>query len=107
MRCLPALACCVQVVFELPAGVRAKDVVCDIKAKALKVAVQGKALLGPAPLPKRVKADESYWTLDDSSSAAAVAGGKVRRGAAGGGWRRCLVVSCVGAGLGWAASGWG
>lgn len=62
-----------QIMFDLPPGSRAKDVICDIKTKSIKVVVQSKVLLS-APLPKRVKADESYWTLDDSSS---VVGGKV------------------------------
>ena len=52
------------IVFPLPASVRKTDLSVDIKAAMLRVAVKGApAPLLDGPLAKRVKTDDSYWTL--------------------------------------------
>lgn len=54
----------VTVVFKVPAGTKAKQVVCEIGAKTLKVGVKGGDVFVDGELIKGVKEDESFWQID-------------------------------------------
>ena len=54
----------VTLVFPLPAGIKTKDITADIKSRSLRVHIRGAATpLIDGALPKRIKTDDSYWTL--------------------------------------------
>jgi hypothetical protein len=54
----------VDVALPLPAGVRAKDLVVEIKSKAFKFGIKGKPLLIDGEFAQKVKKEECTWTVD-------------------------------------------
>ena len=58
----------VTVVFDVPPSTRSRDVVVDISTKRVKVALRGaSSSLLEGALPKRIKAEDSFWTLGKAS----------------------------------------
>eukprot|EP00937_MAST-01D_sp_MAST-1D-sp2_P006867 g6867.t1 len=55
----------VQVSFPVPEGTRGKQVDVQIGCTSLKVGLKGQAPLADGKLWKRVKMDDSFWTLED------------------------------------------
>lgn len=56
-----------QVNFVVPEGTKSRQIMCDITATRLKVGLKGGATIVDGPLHKRVKVDDSFWTLEDGS----------------------------------------
>mmetsp|Transcript_5153 Transcript_5153/g.13243 ORF Transcript_5153/g.13243 Transcript_5153/m.13243 type:complete len:340 (-) Transcript_5153:137-1156(-) len=54
----------VNVSFPLPAGIKARDIVCDISRKTLKVGIKGQDLIVDGELHEEIKTDEATWTIE-------------------------------------------
>ncbi|KAL5568352.1 hypothetical protein UlMin_024927 [Ulmus minor] len=58
----------VSVVIPVPAGTKARFVVCDIKKNHLKVGLKGQPPILEGELYRPVKPDDCYWSIEDQNS---------------------------------------
>nr|CAB3264479.1 nuclear migration protein nudC-like [Phallusia mammillata] len=51
--------------FNVDFPVRGRDVICEVRRKALKIGLKGRPLIVEGELYNEVKTEETYWTIDD------------------------------------------
>ncbi|CAK4086813.1 unnamed protein product [Aphanomyces euteiches] len=56
-----------QVTIPVPQGTVSKQVVVDLRSKTLKVGLKNQPLLIDGELHKKIKVEDSFWTLEDSN----------------------------------------
>ena len=56
-----------QVTFAVPEGTKSRQVDVDLRAGKLKVGLRGGETFVDGPLYRKIKVDDSFWTLEDSN----------------------------------------